>query len=194
MDCEQGKHTLRVAMRERRSAMTAEEHLAASQAAQTRLAASSLLSGVRTVGLYAALPSEVRTDALAGALSIAGRLVCYPVVRDDARALDFRRLSGSFHTGALGVREPGGDRVDLTEIDLFVVPAIAADLTGGRLGRGRGHYDATLAAAGPRALRVALLFDWQIVPAVPVDRHDQRVDAVCTEKRLVRCSREEAPA
>jgi 5-formyltetrahydrofolate cyclo-ligase len=194
MDCEQGKHTLRVAMRDRRAAMTGEERFAASQAAQTRLAASALFGGVRTVGLYAALPSEVQTDALAGALSIAGTLVCYPAVRDDSRALDFRRLRGSFHTGALGVREPGGERVELSEIDLFVVPAIAADLAGGRLGRGRGHYDATLAAAGPRALRVALLFDWQIVPEVPVDRHDQRIDAVCTEKRLLRCSRGEAPA
>jgi 5-formyltetrahydrofolate cyclo-ligase len=194
MDGEKGKHTLRIAMRERRSAMTGEERLAASQAAQTRLAESSLFAGVRTVGLYAALPSEVQTDALASALSVGGRLVCYPAVRDDARTLDFRRVSGAFHTGALGVRESSGERVELSEIDLFVVPAVAADLAGGRLGRGRGHYDATLAAAGPRALRVALLFDWQIVPAVPVGPRDQRIDAVCSEKRLLSCSREETPA
>ncbi|GAC1347154.1 MAG: 5-formyltetrahydrofolate cyclo-ligase [Myxococcales bacterium] len=193
MDGEKVKHTLRVSMRERRPAMSGEEQLSASRAAQTRLATSSLFNGVRTVALYAALPSEVQTDALAGALSLAGKLVCYPVVRDDVRALDFRRFSGSFRTGALGVREPQGELVPLSEIDLFVVPAIAADAAGGRLGRGRGHYDATLAAAGTRALRVALLFDWQIVPAVPVDAHDQRIDAVCTDQRLLRCSGTEAP-
>lgn len=191
MDGEQIKHTLRVAMRERRAAMSSEDRIAASRAAQTRLAASSLFAGRRTVGLYSALPSEVQTDALAGALSIAGKVVCYPAVRDDARALDFRRATGSFRTGALGVREPEGEKVELSEIDLFVLPAVAADLSGGRLGRGRGHYDATLAAAGSRALRVALLFDWQIVLAVPVDAHDQRVDAVCTDQRLVRCAGEE---
>ena len=71
----------------------------------------------------------------------------------------------------------------LEEIGLLVVPAVAADSAGRRLGRGKGHYDATLLAYnGPS---VALVFDSQLVPEVPVGEHDRRVGAVCTDLRWV---------
>jgi 5-formyltetrahydrofolate cyclo-ligase len=73
--------------------------------------------------------------------------------------------------------------VDLSDIDLFVIPGLAFDASGGRLGRGRGYYDATLLAAGPRAARVGLAFDFQVVTAVPAFEHDARVAALATEER-----------
>ncbi len=57
------------------------------------------------------------------------------------------------------------------------------DERGGRLGRGKGHYDATLASC--RAFSVALIFETQLVPEVPLGEHDRRVSAVCTERRLI---------
>ena len=78
-----------------------------------------------------------------------------------------------------------GAPVALGEIDLLVVPAVAVDARGRRLGRGKGHYDATLAAC--RVSSVALVFESQLVPEVPVGEHDQRVGAVCTEARLIVC-------
>ncbi|HUC07406.1 MAG TPA: 5-formyltetrahydrofolate cyclo-ligase, partial [Solirubrobacterales bacterium] len=71
----------------------------------------------------------------------------------------------------------------LSEIDLFVVPARAVDANGHRLGRGKGYYDATLAAASPKARRVCLVFDQQIVDLVPTEPHDARMDAICTDAR-----------
>ncbi|TMA08470.1 MAG: hypothetical protein E6J86_18475 [Deltaproteobacteria bacterium] len=88
-----------------------------------------------------------------------------------------------FVAGALGVEEPTGGPVSLHDIDLLVVPAIAVDTAGRRLGRGKGHYDATLAAYGGSS--VALVFDSQLVLEVPVGEHDRRVGAVCTEARWV---------
>jgi 5-formyltetrahydrofolate cyclo-ligase len=184
------KRALRVAMRERRCSMPAEERERSARAAQERLASSPLAAAARIIGVYASLPTEVSTDALVRALAADGKVVCYPAVRDDVRALDFREAgSGTFRLGALGVREPRGAPVELARIELFVVPAVAVDLDGRRLGRGRGHYDATLATAAPRALRVALVFDWQLVDEVPVDGRDERMDAVCTDSRLIRVQR-----
>jgi 5-formyltetrahydrofolate cyclo-ligase len=150
----------------------------ASRAAQERLLASGLLAG--NVGLYRALPSECGTDLLASAL---GERACFPCVVSGQAGLQFRREGGAWSRGPLGVLEPAGDPVPLREIEVLVVPAVAVDLQGRRLGRGRGHYDATLAAFGGRS--AALIFESQLVPEVPVGEHDRPVDAVCTEARLV---------
>ena len=88
-----------------------------------------------------------------------------------------------FAAGALGIEEPTGGPVEASGIDLIVVPALAADERGGRLGRGKGHYDATLAAC--QAFSVALIFETQLVPEVPLGEHDRRVSAICTERRLL---------
>lgn len=149
-----------------------------SRAAQERLLASGLLTG--NVGLYRALPSECATELLAEAL---GERACFPCVVPDRAELQFRRAASSWERGALGVLEPRGDVVPLEEIAALVVPAVAMDLHGRRLGRGRGYYDATLAAFAGRS--VALVFESQLVPEVPVGEHDRPVDAVCTEARLV---------
>ena len=181
----------------------------ASEALVHRLLASGLLSGARTVGLYRSLPSEAQTADLALALEQSGARVVYPVVRSGAllagagdihsvdspslqlanRSLAFRPDTGQMRRGPLGVEEPAqdGPAVPLAEIDLLILPGLAADAAGHRLGRGRGYYDATLAAA-PHALAVMLLFESGLVPDVPVGEHDVEVDAVCTESRLLLCS------
>jgi 5-formyltetrahydrofolate cyclo-ligase len=149
----------------------------ASSAAQERLLASGLLAG--SVGLYRALPSECATDLLAERL---GDRACFPCTVQGQALLQFRR-AGGWTRGALGVEEPTGPEVPLREISVLVVPAVAVDARGGRLGRGRGHYDATLAAF--TGWTVALVAESRLVPAVPVGEHDHPVDAVCTESRLI---------
>ena len=141
------------------------------------------LGDARMIALYRALSSECGTASVAAALQSAGREVCYPTVVPGDLRLQFRRPSGAFIAGALGIEEPTGAPVALAAIDLLVVPAIAVDAAGRRLGRGKGHYDATLAAYGGAS--VALVLDSQLVPEVPVGEHDRRVGAVCTETRWV---------
>jgi 5-formyltetrahydrofolate cyclo-ligase len=177
------KRALRALVRSQMPPPRSAACLAASVAAQERLAASSLASGARVVGLYRALPSEIGTGALAAALTAAGKEVCYPIVVPGARCLEFRRSSGVFVPGSLGVEEPTGPPVPLEVVDLLVVPAVAVDPRGFRLGRGRGHYDATLAASS--ALSVALVFESQLVPSVPLGEHDRPVHAICTEARFL---------
>jgi 5-formyltetrahydrofolate cyclo-ligase len=177
------KRALRAQVRLRMPKPGSPEQVAASVAAQTRLASSGLIAGARLIALYRALPSECGTAALAAQLAALGLQVCYPVISNERRVLSFRRSAGVFVSGALGIEEPTGSAVSLEELDLIVVPAIAVDERGGRIGRGRGHYDATLAVS--KAASVALVFEAQLVPRVPLGEHDRPVHAVCTEARLV---------
>jgi len=173
MDIELRKRELREAVRARMRF-----DAAASAAAQERLAASDLFGKARC-GTVPGVPSECGTAVLA-ALK---KTVCYPVMVPGERLLAFRRAAGAFVRGALGVEEPAGEPVELSSVDLLVVPAVAVDLSGRRLGRGRGFYDATLAAYS--GVTVALVFESQLVPEVPVGEHDRPVAAVCTEARLL---------
>jgi 5-formyltetrahydrofolate cyclo-ligase len=218
------KRALRALVRGRMPRPGSPEQVAASVAAQSRLASSELFLSARMIALYRALPSECGTAALAAQLEASGREICYPVVTPgaaraggagsagdgrspqgaawaggagsagdgrrrqgaawaDSRALSFRRGHGPFVSGALGIEEPTGNPVPLQDIDVVVVPAIAVDERGGRIGRGRGHYDATLALC--RATSIALVFEAQLVPRVPLGEHDRPVRYVCTESRLI---------
>ena len=177
------KRALRSAVRARMPKAGSPELLAASVAAQERLLAQVLAGDAQVIALYRALAAECGTASAAARLQAAGREVCYPVVVPGDRALQFRRGVGAFVAGALGVEEPTGAPVPLGAIELMVVPALAVDAKGRRLGRGRGHYDATLQAYGGRT--VALVLDSQLVPEVPVGEHDRRVHAICTETRWI---------
>ena len=186
MELDEAKRALRKSVRERMPQPGSDELIAASLAAQERLASWLLRhdESVQVVGLYRALPSECGTLELSRILTEMGREVCYPVIDPARRELRFRRGDGGFAPGALGIEEPVGEEfVQLHQLQLLVVPALAVDAKGRRLGRGRGHYDATLALCGCPS--VALVFDSQLVPEVPVGEHDRRVDAVCTDQRLI---------
>ena len=154
----------------------------ASHTAQERLLRAGLFSSGSIVALYRALPSEVGTNLLAGSLLARGVTLCWPRVVD-GRVLEFRRAGASWTRGALRVEEPDGELMPLPLIDWMVVPAQAADLHGRRLGRGKGYYDATLAAFPGKS--VALLYDLRVVEEIPSDANDRQVDALCTESRLI---------
>jgi 5-formyltetrahydrofolate cyclo-ligase len=143
-----------------------------------------LLAGRHGVlALYAAKGSEVATAQIDASARAQGWLVAYPRVVGDATALAFHEAAiGELAPARFGLTEPSGDacRVELSEISVFLVPGIAFDREGGRLGWGRGHYDATLAAA-PSALRVGLGFECQLVDRTPREPHDAMLNVIITE-------------
>ena len=159
--------------------MSVDERRAASLRIAARVAPM-LMEGV--VALYAPKSTEVDTATLDAELRARGLRVAYPRVVAGTRVLELAETAiDMLAIGTYGIREPIGAALELAEVAAFVVPGIAFDRDGGRLGWGHGYYDATLAAARPGALRIGLAFDCQVVERIPRDAHDIGVDLVVTE-------------
>lgn len=90
--------------------------------------------------------------------------------------------------GYCGIPEPkaGQPLVDPSSIQVAVVPGSVFDIQGGRLGYGGGYYDRFFAQAAPQALRIGLAFDMQVIEAVPLEPHDQKLHCLITETRTIR--------
>jgi 5-formyltetrahydrofolate cyclo-ligase len=135
-----------------------------------------------TVAAYYSLGSEPDTHGLIYALWKRGSYVLLPVLLPDGE-LDWASYEGpdSLRPGPRGLTEPAEPSrgvTGITSADLVLVPALAVDHSGQRLGRGGGSYDRALARVGPRIPTVALLYDPELLAEVPVAPHDQRVRLV----------------
>ncbi|HUG20645.1 MAG TPA: 5-formyltetrahydrofolate cyclo-ligase [Planctomycetaceae bacterium] len=112
---------------------------------------------------------------------------------EDGRLRLFRLESlDDLETGSFGIYEPRRDlrnessrNVQLSDIDVILVPGIAFDRSGGRLGQGKGYYDKLLQDARPRSTLIGLAFDCQVVDVVPREPHDVPLDLVVTESATI---------
>ncbi len=181
------KADLRRRMRRLRAALDPAQRAAASRAIAAHLSGLPELAGARHVLAYAATPAEVDLDAWFRGLLAAGRDVSFPVVAGAdlhaARVVDPDRDLGP---GWRGLREPpaSAPRTDPALIDLAVVPGLAFDRRGGRLGQGGGHLDRLLARLRPAATVVGVAFDVQRLPPgtlLPAEDHDVGMAMVVTE-------------
>lgn len=145
----------------------------------------------KTVMLYASVGSEVRTQKLIEECFAAGKKVCLPVTRDEPKRLLACEISGGerLEPRVFGIPEPVSCReVEPTSIDLAVVPGIAFDRKGNRLGYGGGYYDSFLHKIG--AARVGIAYSVQLIDNVPVKDTDVPVDFIITEKEAIDCREE----
>jgi 5,10-methenyltetrahydrofolate synthetase len=121
-----------------------------------------------------------------------GQALILPRVDRVRRALALYRvrdLDRDLVPGVFGIREPVPSACEpaaLGTVDFVLVPGVAFDARGGRIGHGAGYYDRLLAGAGPGARLVAAAFEVQIVDAVPMEPHDRRLDLVVTERHAYR--------
>lgn len=156
----------------------------ASAAIQTRLMAEDWWAAAFQVGLYRSTPAEPATEALLADLLARGGQVAVPVRRGAGYGWGWVDGSTSWKRGAHGIWEPrNAQPAAAADLRLIVVPGVAFDARGGRLGHGRGHFDRLLAQSG--AFLVGLCFEDCLVEAVPMEPHDVRMDAVATEKRML---------
>ena len=180
------KQALRATIRRAREAMDDGEARQASVAIVDRLTTLPELQSARVVALYAALPDEADPGGLLPWLHERDVRTLYPRVAGER--LDLAEVSdvSVLRAGFRGILEPPGVAIGPEVVDVALVPGIAFDPHGGRLGQGGGHYDRLLAAVPEDATRIGVAFSVQVVPFLPLEDHDARMDIVVTEKAVHR--------
>ncbi|TNY37294.1 5-formyltetrahydrofolate cyclo-ligase [Thermomonospora catenispora] len=195
------KHTLRRRLLTARAEMGADRRAAAGRALRDALLDLPELEMAASVAAYASFGNEPDTHGLIFALWKRGTYVLLPRLLPDGD-LDWASYEGPDSlaprgaaegdggSGAPGMLEPtepprGPDAIKAA--DVILVPALAVDRTGMRLGRGGGSYDRALARVGPQILTIGLVYDEELVDRLPAEPHDRRLRAVVTPSRgLVR--------
>ncbi len=180
-DGEPTKTALRDRFLARRRTHSAAERATAAAAVTTTLLRE--LARVRTLAAFVPDDTEPGSGRLPAAFTQLGARVLLPVVPDTGRELGWAVDTGRLAPGRFGLLQPVGPRLGPTAVgaaEVVVVPAVAVDRAGTRLGRGGGYYDRALQHARPGAVVVALVFDDELVDRLPALAHDRPVSAVVT--------------
>lgn len=187
------KQAMRSEIRQRLKSLSADELRYASVLACERLTNLPVVREANVVMLYMPLPGEVDvTPAIVHCLEM-GKRVCVPEVNWEQRDMTPVELTSideaSMQETRHGLRVPAGAKPIAAElVDVVVVPGLAFDANGHRLGRGGGFYDRFLARMHEGAAKVAIAFDAQIIdrpPGVPMSVTDVSVDTVVTDQRVI---------
>jgi 5-formyltetrahydrofolate cyclo-ligase len=153
-----------------------------------RLLAAREVRRAATVAAYVSVGTEPGTSALIEALREQGKRVLLPVLRPD-NDLDWAVHTGDLVPARRGLLEPDGPTVGPDAVawaDVVLLPGLAVDRTGMRLGRGGGSYDRALGRVPVGTPTIVLLYDGEIVDVVPAEPHDRRVTHAVTPTGLVR--------
>jgi 5-formyltetrahydrofolate cyclo-ligase len=170
--------------------ISAAVRLAASAQACRRLREQPFWQEAASVLFFAPLADELDLWPLQEEALAAGKVAALPrfdPASNDYLACRVQNAQNEVGPGHFGIREPkaGCPEISLERLGLILVPGVAFDLTGHRLGRGRGFYDRLLAEI--HSTKCGVAFDEQIVDAVPAGKLDVRMDFILTPTRCVRC-------
>lgn len=182
VDAQDRKRAIRERVRASRLARTpAELRVADDGIARATIALLQEL-GAREIAAYLALPEEPGTEAILAWAREHDVRVLLPIVRQDG-LLDWAEQGDTVAEGAYGLPEPTGEVLPptvLCDVDVILAPASAVGRDGQRLGWGRGFFDKALGSLGRRPPVYAIVFDDEILDAVPAEAHDQPVDGAIT--------------
>lgn len=172
-------------MKMRLLCLSREERESAARNVDHAIGSSWILGRCRYLGLYAAQKDELSLAPLATRLSSQGKQVLWP--RIAGRFLEFAPGSiAGLVPGRFDILAPADDtpRELLGSQDLVLLPGIAFDRFGGRLGRGRGYYDRTFPSGVPSPILIGVGYSFQVISEVPTNKNDRRVHAIVTENGL----------
>lgn len=184
------KAELRKRLRGVRQAAPASACSARSSAIVARLLELPEVVQARRVALFFPIEErhEVDLRALHQQLQARGQSTWYPAIDADTRVMTFRRVvdTAELEERGLGFAEPAPDAEEASELDVVVVPCLAIDDRGYRIGYGAGFYDRCLPRFCPPAFAVAVAYDYQLLVEVPNTSRDVAVAAVVTDTRTLR--------
>ncbi|GFE57851.1 5-formyltetrahydrofolate cyclo-ligase [Geobacter sp. AOG1] len=182
------KRNLRQQMLARRRCLDVAEYQAASLRVQRAFLSTSEFGRAAVLALYAPVHNEVDTSLVLSTALDNGKKALYPVVTGSS--LEFRLVTGNedFQAGAFSIREPAVSCpvMAIGKADIIVVPGVAYDLTGHRIGYGKGFYDKALHQLEGEGHLVGFCFDFQVVEALKDEPHDVRMDLIITDRRVIR--------
>ena len=138
------------------------------------------LTSAQTILLYSALPDEVQTQRLMDELVCQGKTILLPkVINDTDMELRHYTNAKDLSHGAYGIKEPSGELfTEYAAIDVAIIPGMAFDREGHRLGRGKGYYDRFLSQLTSKTYKIGVCFPWQQIDNVPTDANDIAMDDV----------------
>jgi 5-formyltetrahydrofolate cyclo-ligase len=170
-------------MLEKRNGLDAKEIARLRKRVQEFVISSKEFKSAEVVGAYYAFGSEVKTDLILDRAKAAGKKVALPSVEGESLAF-YELSSGKYLVkGRFGIMEPlPYGPVD--KIDLLVVPGIAFDKKGYRLGYGKGYYDKFLAKKKIVLFSIGLAYSFQLLECLPKGKYDKRLDAIATEEGI----------
>lgn len=171
-----------------RDAQSSEEILRKSSKIEKNLLALDGFTKAKTVMFYISKGSEVNTRRMIKEAMKMGKRVLVPVTKLDEKELVVSDLLDldELTLGSFDVPEPKDPKlVSAGEVDFVVVPGIAFDTRGNRLGYGLGFYDRFLCSLKEGATIVALAYDFQVLDEIPNDHHDVPADKIITESRTI---------
>lgn len=156
-----------------------------------RLLALPVVNQAQTIFTYVNFRSEVETRDLIATWLAAGKRVCVPLTLPAESRLAAYQITDpdrDLRPGYCRIPEPDSGRlaqVDPLEIEVIILPGSVFDLSGGRLGYGGGYYDRFVSAQAPAAIRIGIAFALQVTTNLPLLAHDQRVQTLVTEERVL---------
>lgn len=178
------KETIRLKIRTRKGLLSAEEKATAAANAFARMEESAAFILADRILMYNSLDDELSTRAFIDKWAQRKRFFLPRVNGVNLEILPYDK--SRMHLGAFHIEEPSGDEItDISAIELIVVPAIAYDRRGNRVGRGKGFYDRLLTDS--MATKIGVCYDFQLLDdEIEADTHDVPVDIIITDRRHIR--------
>ena len=188
MDAHQEKEKLREELLEQRKSISEPKYYGASADIIEQLKEQQEYQQARTIHCYVSMNDrrEVETRELVKEMLRIGKQVIVPVTNFEKGALDHVVLNSyqDLETNKWGVLEPaGGEEISPQKFDLVIVPMVAGDEQGNRMGYGEGFYDRFLSKVN--CPKIGLIFDQNIIEGLPTEEFDIPMDKIITEKRII---------
>lgn len=183
------KRAIRTGILAKRRELSPQQVSCLSLALQQRLLALPEFLRAKVLALYAPIHHEVETAAVAAQALATGKTLLYPAV--EGREMAFRRVErlDELVPGRFGIPEPSGEFWAPQLADLIVVPGVAFDSSGRRIGYGKGYYDKSLHPLEGSGRLVGFCYDFQLFEEIVGEPHDVTMDLIVTEIRVVRVNK-----
>ncbi len=175
------KNQIRKEIRKKRESMTREEVISKSRKITEKFLNSEYYQNAETIMSYISIKNEIEMTEINRRVLEDRKTLLFPVIEGEyIKAIKTDSLK-KLEEKKFGVIEPVcGEESEKADIDLIIVPGVAFDKRGNRIGFGKGYYDRFL--KGYRGKKIALAYEFQLVDRIETEEHDERVDEIITEK------------